>query len=196
MHLRLPFLFGFFCFALGGLLYVSLALPLPQSAAAIPGAAHAFAGIPVRLHIARLGIDASIVPVALTPAGAMDVPGRADDVGWFSPGARPGNGGNAVLTGHLDTVANTPGVFWELHQLAEGDVIDIVDDRNAVHHFRVERQRVFPVDRMPLPEIFGNASGSLLQLITCDGAWQQSHHRYDERLVVTARATGADPSDG
>lgn len=142
--------------------------------------------LPARLRIPSLGIDARIVPVGLTPAGAMDVPTRSDEAGWFSPGALPGQPGNAVLAGHLDTLADTRGIFWDLHRLQQGDDIEVRDASDHALHFRVRASNVYPVDAVPLRQVFGTASGSHLQLITCEGTWQTSLHRYDERLVVSA----------
>src|SRR5437899_369427 len=72
-------------------------------------------GIPVRLRIPILGIDAVVEPVGLV-AGAMDVPVDAGDVGWYRLGPRPGATGNAVIDGHLTSAAGAA-VFFSLSRL-------------------------------------------------------------------------------
>src|SRR4051794_4191881 len=60
-------------------------------------------GSPVRLRIPALSLRTSIEPVGLR-AGALDVPTNVWNVGWFQLGPRPGDVGNAVIDGHLDSV--------------------------------------------------------------------------------------------
>jgi hypothetical protein len=57
-------------------------------------------GLPVRLKIPSIGVDARIKPVGLTADGAMDVPAGPADVAWFDLGPRPGEIGSAVVAGH------------------------------------------------------------------------------------------------
>src|SRR5579864_1086732 len=55
---------------------------------------------PAHLTIPAIGLSASVESVGLTKTGAMAVPSNTNNVGWFSLGYRPGEVGNAVLTGH------------------------------------------------------------------------------------------------
>ncbi len=75
--------------------------------------------LPNRLLIPRLNIDASVLPMGLTTAGAMESPKTKQDTGWYSLGVRPGNIGSAVIAGHLGLEYEA--VFGKLHLLAAGD---------------------------------------------------------------------------
>lgn len=159
-----------------------LLLPAPEAAPRATGSTSVAS--PSRLRIPQLNIDAPVIPVGWDDKGQMDVPPRAEDVGWFAPGVIPGNSGSAVLAGHLDTVLETPGVFWNLEDLQTGDSIYIETNSGQVLQFDVISNRSYPYDRAPLHEIFGTSSGRILNLITCNGTWQRG--TYDQRLVVSA----------
>lgn len=137
---------------------------------------------PARVRVARLGIDAPIVPTGLTPDGRMEVPADTGTVGWFAPGTVPGESGSAVLSGHLDTVLGTDAVFARLKELIPGDEILIDTRSGATLAFVVRRTESYPYDASPIQEIFGGTGGTLLNLITCDGRWLR--HTYDRRMVV------------
>ncbi len=139
---------------------------------------------PARLRIPRLGIDAPVIPVGVDAKGNMAVPARPEDVGWFAPGALPGQSGSAVFAGHLDTVLRTRGVFWNLHLLQPGDEIQVETGSGQTLHFRVISSRTYPYDRAPLQEIFSASGARLVNLITCNGTWEGA--TYERRLVVSA----------
>ena len=142
-------------------------------------------GLPVRLAIdtGRVRVDAPVEYVGLTPDGAMGTPDGWWNVAWYRLGPRPGEPGNAVLAGHLDSTAG-PAVFWDLERLNPGDIVSVIDDRGQTIHFRVTRTQVYYTDDAPLNEIFGPAQGSHLNLITCDGSFDPAAGVYDRRLVV------------
>lgn len=139
---------------------------------------------PVRLIIPALGLDAPVVDVGQTPIGTMEVPAHPQETGWFKLGVRPGETGNAVLAGHLDTVSGRPAVFWSLHTLKAGDEVRIIDARGNLLRFRVTGSETYDHDKAPLEEIFGTHDASRLNLITCNGAWDGTKQLYDKRLVV------------
>ncbi len=143
------------------------------------------AGLPLRLKIPALGIDAAIEEVGLTPEGAMDVPREYDNTAWYTLGPRPGEPGNAVIAGHVDSQTG-PAVFWELRALTPGDEILVVGDDGVERLFVVTALEVYPRQEAPLRRIFGPATGTGLNLITCDGVFDQQRQEYDQNLVVYA----------
>lgn len=145
---------------------------------------------PVRLRIPSIDVDAPIVPVGFRPDGLMDIPPTAQDVGWFAPGFLPGNPGNAVLAGHLDRASGEPAVFWRVRRLVPGDDVQLVRADGSVLRYRVMSSDTYPMDAAPLERIFGSATGSRLNLITCNGAWQEDLATYNRRLVVYTEYVG------
>ena len=47
-------------------------------------------------------VDATIVTMGIDENGVMQSPHNAYDVAWYDFSARPGFGGNAVFSGHVD----------------------------------------------------------------------------------------------
>lgn len=142
-------------------------------------------GLPVRLKIPKLAIDAPITYMGLTKAGAMAVPTDITDVGWYKNGALPGNKGSAVMAGHIDGPKGQPAVFAGLGKLQKGDTLQVVDSNNMTIPFTVREARTYGQDEQP-SEVFNATDNAHLNLITCTGTWDNTQHRFLERLVVFA----------
>ncbi|ACZ41485.1 peptidase C60 sortase A and B [Thermobaculum terrenum ATCC BAA-798] len=140
---------------------------------------------PVRLIIKndRLDVDAAVEYVGLTPDGAMDVPKKWEDVAWYRLGPVPGQQGNAVIAGHLDSTTG-PAVFWKLKDIRIGDVVSVIDEDGHKINFKVTKIQSYFDEDAPLYDIFGPTDKSRLNLITCDGSWDPKAKRYDKKLVV------------
>lgn len=145
--------------------------------------------VPVHVRIASVGIDAGVVSVGETPAGDVAVPGRWQQVGWFAPGYRPGQLGDAVLVGHLDTDdrAHPGAAFTALHRVAPGAEVVLAGNDGSELRFRVTATATYPVDAVPMARVFGPNTTPTLQLLTCAGTWRGPAAGYSERLVVTAQ---------
>jgi sortase (surface protein transpeptidase) len=142
----------------------------------------------VRLRIPALGLMTAIEPVGLR-AGAMDVPTNVWHVGWFRLGPRPGDVGNAVIDGHLDSTTG-PAIFLHLHKLHVGDRIYVTDRAGIERGFVVTDLHSYRLTDAPRARIFGPTTERHLNLITCSGTWQARAHQYDQRLVVYTRLLG------
>ena len=68
-------------------------------------------GLPIRLAIPTIKVNAYIQYLGVNDNGEMDVPDNSYDVGWFEPGSRPGEMGSAVIAGHLDGKNGEAGIF-------------------------------------------------------------------------------------
>ena len=142
-------------------------------------------GLPVRVQIPKLRVDARVIYVGLTKEGNMDVPTNVVDVGWYKYGALPGNIGTAVIAGHLDGLQGEPGVFSDLTKLAAGDTITVTESNGLIFSFIVRETRSYLQHEQPA-EVFNSVSGAHLNLITCTGSWDSAEHRFAKRLVVFA----------
>ena len=141
------------------------------------------AGRPLRVLIPRLKINTRVENVGLDRDGAMDVPKRYDTVGWFQLGARPGELGNAVMAGHLDSLIG-PAIFYRLKELRPGDDVIVVSDDGRERRFVVRALENYHYDAAPLDRIFGPSQEIGLNLITCTGAFDRRTQNYQQRLVV------------
>jgi sortase (surface protein transpeptidase) len=140
-----------------------------------------------RLVIPRIGVDAAVDPVGRTANGDMDVPKRADEVGWYKFGPALGGTGSAVLDGHLDTKSGKPAVFWRLRELRVGDDVYVADQIGTRHRYRVEKTASYAYADIPLARLFGRSDGIYLNLITCAGSWSRAAGTYDKRVVIYTR---------
>ena len=82
-------------------------------------------GIPSRIRIESIGVDAEVVPVGLNAQGGQDAPKPKDLAYWYKLGPKPGAAiGNTVITGH--SYQDGSAVFNNLGALKSGDVITLV----------------------------------------------------------------------
>lgn len=141
-------------------------------------------GLPLRLRIPKINIDAEIEYVNLTSTGEMGVPKDTRNVGWYEPGVRPGNIGNAVIAGHYGWNSGTKSAFDELHKLRIGDRIYTEDDTGATISYIVRENRRYNTDD-DASHVFNSPDDrSHLNLIACDGDWDEVSKSYSQRLVV------------
>lgn len=141
--------------------------------------------LPVRLKIPKIKVDASIEYVGLTSDGAMDVPKNPGEVAWFTLGPRPGEIGSAVVAGHYGLLkSGEASVFDDLNRLQRGDKIYIEDKKGATVGFIVREIRSFD-PKADASTVFGSNDGkSHLNLVTCEGVWDEVSKGYPMRLVV------------
>jgi sortase (surface protein transpeptidase) len=122
---------------------------------------------PARLVVTSINLDFPIVAVGLDGSGAPIVPDH--DVGWYNLSARPGQGENTVLWGHVlrfRHALNRPAPFARLKELPIGAQITLYGDNGAAYHYRVVRQLRVRPDAVEyiLPQ-----GRELLTMVSCIG---------------------------
>lgn len=164
--------------------------PLPSATATAPYStatpdAFEAAGAIVRLEIPAIGVDASVEKVGRLPSGQMDVPKVPEDVAWFTESALPGqpSGRPSIIAGHLDSPAG-PAVFYRLRHLVPGDELAVTYENGDRYVFAVQDKERYLYDSAPVDKIFGSNPNRMLNLITCDGAWDGGAANYEQRLVI------------
>ena len=149
-------------------------------------AAPAPTALPVRLVIPKIGIDAPVTVKGLDPNGVMQNPNGPEDVAWYDFTARPGQGGNAVFSGHLDYHDYGPAVFARLREMTAGDLVEVRLEDGTVLRYVVSISVLYPADSAPSQEIVGPTGREMVTLVTCGGTWQGRPQGYSHRLVVRA----------
>ncbi len=137
-----------------------------------------------RLVISKAKVDANLVTLGLDENGVMQSPNNAYDVAWYDFSARPGAGGNAVFSGHVDYHNVGAAVFWNLRDLLPGDVIEVHLADGAVYRYSIDALNCIPVDGAPINQIVGPTSSEVVTLITCCGTFNSSTRQYDKRLII------------
>lgn len=142
--------------------------------------------LPIRLRVPKIDVDAPVEYVGLTVDGAMDVPKERANVAWFSIGPRPGESGTAIIAGHYGWKDKKASVFDNLYKLRKGDTLYVEDGEGTILSFVVRESRRYDPNT-DAPEVFTSNDGkSHLNLITCEGAWDEALKSYTKRLVVFA----------
>ncbi|MEK7657661.1 MAG: class F sortase [Patescibacteria group bacterium] len=155
-----------------------------ESAATSQKQKQAISGLPVRLKIPSINVDAPVEYVGLTPDGAMDVPKGPVNVAWFNLGPRPGENGSSVIAGHYGWKNNIPAVFDNLHKLRIGDKIYIEDEKGANIVFVVRKIQIYGKNKDASGVFYSSDGKAHLNLVTCTGVWNKTEKTRSDRLIV------------
>ena len=143
-------------------------------------------GQPKMLAIPRVGLKMPITAVTVDDKGAMAIPDRPTEIGWYAYGPRPGSArGSAVLGGHVDSRKYGVGPLAGLKQLRRGDDISI-KTTTGTERYRVSSVRLISKQDLDLREVFNREGEPLLRILTCGGTYRRSGG-YQANVVVTAR---------
>jgi LPXTG-site transpeptidase (sortase) family protein len=165
---------------------VGVAVP-PVDCAFDPCQAQRYSGSPSRVRIPAIGVDSPLEFLGLDAQHQLEPPKDYQRAGWFSGGVAPGDPGAAVIAGHVDSL-NGPAVFFELHSLRPGDLVEV--DRGAqTVRFQVTRTEQYPKNAFPADRVYAPTPGPELRLITCGGLFDPGRGSYRDNIVVYAIAT-------
>jgi len=143
--------------------------------------------VPVRVRIARLHIDASVVPVAADRHGALGVPEDPLTTGWWNASALPGaQFGSVVIDGHVDSASRGLGAFFRLGEVHPGDRVVVVNSSGKSSSYRVVARRRYAKKALPATEIFAQAVSPRLVLVTCGGEFNRDTGSYLDNIVIYA----------
>jgi len=132
-----------------------------------PGPEQRDRGVPRRLQVPAIGVDAAVERVSLAADGSQEVPGSLHKVGWWRSGSRPGGQGNVVLVGHAARTRD--GVFDDLGLVGVGD--EIVVHADEVVRYRVVATDVIPVEAFvdQATDIYRTTGDAGVVLMACSG---------------------------
>lgn len=143
-------------------------------------------GLPVRLKIPKINLNAEIEYVGLTPQGEVGVPIIAANAAWYNGSPLPGQKGNAVIDGHSGWEKDIPAVFDDLHKLQMGDKLYVEDEDGATTIFVIRELRTYSQNDIAQDVFNSNDDKAHLNLITCQGQWDQTQKSYANRFVIFA----------
>jgi hypothetical protein len=145
--------------------------------------------VPLAVRIGTISVDAPIVAVGLEDDGAMEIPERVAEIGWYDPdglGVVPGTTGTAVLAGHVYSRSQGRGALYDLRDLRVGATIEIDLADGTTQRWLITDVIQYPKDVLPLTEIFTWAGPSRLAVITCGGEFDRTARSYTDNIVVYA----------
>ncbi len=144
-------------------------------------------GVPARLQIPAIGIDAPVKAVGVDANGDMAVPAQVQQIGWYRFGAVPGSAaGSVVMSGHVDSAVQGLGAFSRLGDLRSGDTITVSDATGHRLRYHVAGREAFDKKTAPMADLFSRNGAARLTLITCGGDFDSSIRSYVDNIVVTA----------
>ncbi|MEU6076102.1 class F sortase [Micromonospora sp. NPDC047074] len=143
---------------------------------------------PTTIAIPRIGVDASIMSLGTNPDGTVQVPPleQAQLAGWYEPGPSPGEIGNAVIVGHVDSAKIGPAVFFSLGALQPGDTITVTRQDGQQATFTVESVKAYPKTAFPTEQVYGPSNRPGLRVVTCGGSFDEAAGSYPDNVVVFA----------
>ncbi len=141
--------------------------------------------LPVRLRIPEAGVDTSLIRLGLTAEGWIAAPKEWDVAGWYQGGPRPGQSGQAVIVGHIDSRSG-PAVFVDLPRLRMGAAIRVDREDGTSVTFRVTSRRQVAKDHFPAQQVYAPTLQPSLLLMTCGGVFDSATSHYRDNILVTA----------
>ena len=148
--------------------------------------------VPVRIEIAKLGIDAPVMQLGLNQDGTVQVPPLDDHnlAGWYTGSVAPGQRGSSVILGHVDSYAGAS-VFFAIKNLDAGDTITIVRVDGTTAVFSVDGVQKVAKVAFPSSTVYGNTDYPSLRLVTCGGPFDGTTGEYLDNIVVYAHLAGS-----
>ena len=143
------------------------------------------AAIPVTIRIPSIEVEAPIIGLGLREDGAIEVPERTEETGWWQGGPEPGEPGPAVILGHLDSRVG-PAVFYRLRELDPGDEIHIDREDGTTVTYVVEASERHGKDVFPTEAVYGATEQPTLRLVTCGGEFDYDIRSYEDNFIVFA----------
>lgn len=137
----------------------------------------------VSLSIPAIGIVAPLVPMGVRN-GYMDLPDSPHAVAWYDFTSKPGMGGNAVFSAHVDYIDYGPAVFWNLGKVRPGDGVFVRLRDGALIRYVVTSAQVIPLEALDVAAAIAPTEQESITLITCTGQFAAGN--YSHRVIVHA----------
>ena len=77
-------------------------------------------------------------------------------------------------------------MFDNLNKLVQGDKIYVEDDKGVTTTFIVQESTIYDPEVNASSVFYSGDGKSHLNLITCEGVWEEAQKTYSNRLVVFA----------
>lgn len=148
------------------------------------------------IRIPRFDVVSEIEEIGMVPGqNQLDVPKNPHATGWYYIYERPGFGGNAVFSAHVDYYPNIKGPFNRLAEMEEGDEVIVQMANGEEYRYEVFSNVRWHVNEIPMGELIDANDKpddeEWITLITCGGEFVASSPggpgQYLHRDVVIAR---------
>ena len=147
--------------------------------------------LPVRIVIESIGVDSPVVEMGMDEQRIPYVPLNGQDVAWYNFSSLPGEGGNAVLAGHINW-QQAPAVFSDLDDLQLGETIRLISEDGREYTYQVFANFFLTYENPYALQLMTPTLWDTVTLFTCGGTWipdpnERFGGSYTNRTVVRAR---------
>lgn len=163
------------------------AVTIPTTSARLSDVRLAPAPAPTRLAMPSIGVDVPVAALGIDADGQMAIPDDVGEAGWYRFGPTPGDAGNAVIAGHVDSRTQGLGAFHALVDLAVGDVVTVTAADGSSKDFEVTGREEVDKDVLAADELFRRDGPVQLVLVTCGGDFDADAGSYRSNVVVVAK---------
>jgi LPXTG-site transpeptidase (sortase) family protein len=148
--------------------------------------------VPVSIRVPAIGVSAPVQEVGDNADGSVQVPplDTPNLTGWYKYGPTPGQRGDSVILGHVDTATGIS-VFYYLRDLKAGDKIFVTLTDGKVATFEVDGLQKVSKDAFPTASVYGKSGYASLRLITCGGTFDEATGHYLYNIIVYAHLVAA-----
>ncbi len=161
-----------------------------------------FDGPVARLQLEAFGVDSVVEEIGIDANNTLQTPKDPHATGWYYIYDRPGWGGNAVFSAHVDYWPNIRGPFNRLDESKPGDHIHVVMEDGTRYIYEVVRLTRYDANTIPMGDIIWPpdkpGDEEWITLITCGGTFVQTSSQgwgeYLHRDVVVARLIDTIPA--
>ena len=166
--------------------------PTPQPT---PTGPPPFDGAVAKLKIPRFKVDSAIESIGLVGnTNQLDTPHDPHNTGWYNLYDKPGFGGNAVFSAHVDYFPKILGPFYNLAKVDPADDIVVTMENGLEYRYRVVSKQRYKVDDLDMAELIWPTTrpttAEWITLITCGGQFVKTQAdgagEYLSRDVVIA----------
>ncbi len=143
--------------------------------------------MPRFIRIAKIGVQARVKPIGVKKNNELEAPRSIFDTGWYNASSKPGEAGAALIDAHVSGPTK-PGVFKNLKQVNQGDLIEIERGDGQKLTFKVVKTAVFDAKSADMASMLLSADPTKpgLNLMTCTGQFDAKTNSYPQRLAVYA----------
>src|SRR5262249_12904194 len=127
---------------------------------------------PAMLVIEKIRVQAPVEVKGVDARNAMEAAAKPTYAAWHRFTPEPGCGSNAVSSGPRDFgQPGAPASVWLLDQVAPGDAIDVVSDKQTQIRYRVIQTWEYSVTNIPMQQVLAADPWDEVTLITTSGTY-------------------------
>jgi LPXTG-site transpeptidase (sortase) family protein len=143
--------------------------------------------VPVSIRVPDIGVSAPVMKVGKNADGSVQVPPLDNHnlTGWYRYGPTPGQNGDSVILGHVDSNSGIS-VFYYLKDLHAGNKVYVTLADHKMATFVVDGVQKVAKDAFPTASVYGKANYPSLRLITCGGTFDAASGHYLYNIIVYA----------